>query len=264
MIERTAFLWLLFFSAGTAHAAKDALAIMKANESAQSLGHIQAQAVLETRAGAADTAAIKRFTWWRKLDADGVHYRLLTRFHSPAEIKGEGILFLQHPDSDPDVLLYLPAYKKIRRVESTAQSGSFMASEFSYSDILGHPVSDFTYRWLAEEPCGGATCDVVESTPATEAVKSREGYARRKDWIRTDNHLLTAAEFFDEGGKALKKLVASEPLEADPAAHKWMVQRLEMKNLVTGKTTSIRFSEIRATAPIGDGQFTPRALENGT
>lgn len=68
----------------------------------------------------------KTFTLWRKLKADGVHYQTLTRFHLPAEVKGEAILFLENDKGENDILLYLPAYQKVRRIERSQQSASFM------------------------------------------------------------------------------------------------------------------------------------------
>ena len=135
---------------------------------------------------------IKQFTWWRKLTADGTHFNTLTRFHEPAEVRGEGILFLEHEGDDNDVQLYLPAYKKIRRVESQSQSGSFMGSEFSYADIATPHVDDYKYELQKEDaPCvidGGkqATCYVVQSTPATDPVKSARVTPRRFNGFAKD------------------------------------------------------------------------------
>lgn len=233
----------------------DANEVMKRNDEAKKLASVEAQGVLVSG------ARTKRFTWWRKLDSDGVHYKLLTRFHFPPEVKGEGILFLEHEGSDPDVLMYLPAYKKIRRVESSAQSGSFMSSEFSYTDVLGGPVNDFKYTWKKEEACGAFTCHVIESVPANDAVKARSGYERRLDWVRQDNFMIAASEYY-RGDKLIKKLKTDKVVEVDSAKHKWMAQKLEMQNVVSNKSTTIEFSEVKV-QDVADSVFTPRNLEKG-
>lgn len=251
-------LFFVLFAAAAASAAQmDPTEVMKKNDAAKALAQVQADGVLTSG------ARTKKFTWWRKAESDGVHYKLLTRFRFPPEINNEGILFLEKEGGDPDVLLYLPAYKKTRRVESSAQSGSFMSSEFSYTDVLGAPVSDFKYTWKKEEACGSAHCFVIESAPVSDAVRARAGYDRRLDWVQSDNFMVAASEYYDAAGKLLKKLKTSQVVEVEPAKHKWMAQKLEMQNVVTQKTTTIEFSGVKAKEEIPDSVFTPRNLEKG-
>ena len=255
---------LSFFvsAVGFAAAAKfDANEIMKRNDDAKRLSQVQANAVLQTASGS-DTR-VKKFTWWRKLGGDAIHYSILTRFHFPAEIKGEGILFLEHANQDPDVQLYLPSYKKIRRVESSAQSGSFMGSEFSYTDVLGGAVSDFKYLAKKDETCAKVSCYVIEATPANDAVKARAGFDKRVDWVQSDNFMIVASEYYGADGKLRKKLQASQIVEVDAAHHKWMAEKLQMENILTKKSTEIQFSEVEAMKVISDTTFTTRNLEKG-
>jgi len=119
------------FFATAAWAAPDARGIMAMNEEARRIRDVSSSATIAT-GGGGSSDKVKRFTWWRKLGADGVRFNTLTRFHAPAEVRDEGILFLEQPGGENEVLLYLPNFKKVRRVESQAQSGSFMGSEQSW------------------------------------------------------------------------------------------------------------------------------------
>ena len=173
--------WIFFgigLSGTSAWAGMDGRAIMLKNEEARKVSDVQSQAVIVTgEPGAVEKT--KKFTWWKKLQADKVHYFTLTRFHFPAEVRGEGILFLEHGgEQNNEVMLYLPTFKKIRRVENAQQSGSFMSSEFSYSDISTPHVDDYKYQLKREEKCPEAEaakqqCFVVQSEPATDVIRDR-------------------------------------------------------------------------------------------
>jgi len=107
----------------------------------------------------------KTFTIWRKLKEDGVRYKTLTRFHTPSEVKNEAILFLENEQGGNDILLYLPAYQKTRRIERTQQSSSFMGSDLSYSDITTPHVDDYRHTLQKEEACPSepkSICYVIE------------------------------------------------------------------------------------------------------
>src|SRR5689334_11297673 len=73
--------------------------IMNQNEDVRRLEDVHSDATLTTGGGGNPTR-VKQFTWWRKLLEDKVHFNTLTRFHLPAEIRGEGILFLEHGNDD--------------------------------------------------------------------------------------------------------------------------------------------------------------------
>src|SRR5687767_13892481 len=112
---------ILYPAVQNAYADPSAKEIMTKNEEARKIDEIQADAVLVTGGGGGQER-VKKFTWWKKLTSDKVHFNTLTRFHQPAEIRGEGILFLERENNENEVLMYLPNFKKIRRVESQQQS----------------------------------------------------------------------------------------------------------------------------------------------
>ncbi len=235
--------------------------VMEKNESARKLSEVISSAELKTGGGGGVDRS-KKFTWWRKLNSNGVDYNTLTRFSYPPEIKGEGILFLEHDKGDPDVMIYLPTYKKIRRVQRQDQSGSFMASEFSYSDVVTPHLEDFTYKMVKpDDACGSAHCYVIESTPVNESVKDRTAISKQVVWIRKDNFMATRADYYDLKGQLWKKLEISDIKEVDPAKHKWMAMHLKMDNAKTGKWTELQYSDVKANTGINDAIFTPKNLE---
>lgn len=238
--------------------------IMTRNEEARKLDDVTSSANLMTGGGNREEK-VKGFTWWRKLAADGAHFNTLTRFHAPAEVRGEGILFLEGKDGENEVLLYLPNFKKIRRVENQQQSGSFMGSEFSYSDIASPHADEHEYKILREAPCpdpdAGVQCWVIEATPATEKVRERTGYSRTVNWIRQDNHMGAKGEYYDLEGKLLKKLTVGETKLVDAGKGKWMSHLLRIENARNGKFTVLRFAAVKANTGVKDAVFTQQNLQ---
>ncbi len=238
--------------------------IMSKNEDIRKLENITSSATLTT-GGGNSTERIKKFTWWRKLTADNTHYNTLTRFHQPAEIKNEGILFLEHDQDQNDVLLYLPTYKKVRRVEREQQSSSFMGSEFSYADIATPHVNDFDFKLLKEESCPMSTtikCWVIESSPINEKTAERTGYSKSHQWVRQDNYMAEVVDHFNREGKLFKKVKATNITEVDRQKHKWMSLEVRVENLFNSKFTTMKFENVIVNQEIADAMFTQQKLSN--
>ncbi|MEK7692333.1 MAG: outer membrane lipoprotein-sorting protein, partial [Bdellovibrionota bacterium] len=237
--------------------------VMVKNEEARKVKNSFASAVLTT-ATKAGKSRTKKFSWWRRLNPDGERYNTLTRFHEPAEIAGEGVLFLEHAkgatsdEEENEVQMYLPNFKKVRLVESQQQSGSFMGSDFSYSDISTQKIDDFKYEMKStDEACGAdARYYQIEAIPAREAVLDRSGYSKMTLWIQKGNFMQARGEYYDRDSKLVKKMVASEIREVDPAAHKWLAHHLTMENVQKGRTTTLLFTKVDVTKEIPASTFT--------
>ena len=254
-------LTLIFFSLPTfAMSAKE---IMVKNEEARKVSVYEARAVLTT-GNAGESPKVKDFTIWRKVQPDGIHNSTLTRFHAPAEVRDEGILIIENASGKNDVLLYLPNFKKIRRVESQQQSGSFMGSVFSYSDIATPHVDDYQYKTLGTEPCMGdpkLVCTKIENTPANEEVKNRIGYSKSIIWVRPDNFMVERADYYQTDGKLWKKLKATEIKIIDQKNKKWLAHSLSITNQITNDFTELHFSNVDVTKDISDALFTQQNLQ---
>lgn len=231
-------------------------------ESARKIREVTADATLTT-GGPGAAAKVKTFTWWRKLAADDVHYRTLTRFHLPAEIRNEGILIEERNQNDNSIQLYLPAYKKVRRVEGQSQSTSFMGSVFSYSDIASPHVDDYRHTLLRTEPCPGdakTSCYVLELAPATDVVRERTGYAKSLEWVRSDNYVAVKGEFFDVSGALWKRLSASDVREVDREQHTWLAHETRIEDVKTGRFSVLQLAKVKINTGIPDAMFTVQSL----
>ena len=236
--------------------------VLEKQEEARKIPSFQAKAMLTTTKEGDSEKAAKKFRWWRKL-SDKTHFVTLTRFDEPATIRGEGVLIREGKDQN-DVLLYLPHFKKVRRVEGQSQSSSFFGSVFSYSDVALTHADDSSAKVLREEDCPGEKqkCIVVEITPSTPKVRDRTGYSRSIQWVRKDNWITVAGEFYDLKGKLWKRLTATEVREVDAKNHKWLPHNIKLEDLQKKRTTVLKLADVKVNATLDDTLFTEQNLAN--
>jgi outer membrane lipoprotein-sorting protein len=196
-----------------------------------------------------------------KLQPNGVDSKLVVKFSAPPDIKGTGVLQIEHGDSDDDLWVYLPALRKSRRLVANNKKDSFAGSDFSYGDITLPKVDQSRHTLLRSEKVDDHDCYVVESVPATEAVKTNSGYSKKMTWVRTDNFVEGKVEYYDSAGRLLKTQRTGRHQLVEPDKGRWFVMHREMTNHQTGHRTTITASKAEAVA-IPDDSFTTRFLES--
>ena len=207
------------------------------------------------------TRRVRSTTGLSKLLPNGVDQKRLIRFLSPADVKGTATLLIEHSDGDDDIWIYLPALHKVRRLVASNKKDSFVGTDFSYGDIIGHKVEDWTYQYVGEETLDGVPTHVIDCTPKSDAVRDTSGYGKRKVWVRQDNYVAVKGEYWDTAGQPIKQFEARDVREIDPANHKWQAYVLTMKNTQTNHSTEIAIAKIEVGVGASDEQFTERYLE---
>jgi outer membrane lipoprotein-sorting protein len=203
---------------------------------------------------------VRRTNGYTKLQDNGSDNMRSVRFLSPGDIKGTATLLVEHASGDDDMWIYLPALKKVRRLVASNKKDSFVGTEFSYGDVIGHKTSDWTHRILREEAVAGVPAYVVESLPKNNEVKNNTGYSKRLSWVRNDNFIAVRTDFWDVGGQPLKTITAGE-IKPVGNNSKWQPMVSEAVNLQNGRKTVIRFEEFKADQNLSDNYFNPRSLE---
>jgi len=204
---------------------------------------------------------VRRTTGPSKLTPGTTDNRRLITFESPADVRGTKTLLVEHSAKDDDIWIYLPAMKKVRRLVASNKKDSFVGTDFSYGDVIGHKVEDWTHRLLREEKAGGKDCWVVESLPKRPEVAENTGYSKRVSWIDRESAVEVRAEVYDLGGELLKKTASEDVRKVDAKNGKWQAMRLIAENVQTGHKTIIDFENFKANVGVADDVFTPRALE---
>jgi predicted RND superfamily exporter protein len=205
--------------------------------------------------------ARKRLTTsYTKLQPDGVDNMRTVQFRSPADISGTATLMIENAGRDDDLWVYLPALKKVRRLSASNKKDSFVGTDFSYGDMIGYKVDEWTHRLLREELVESAPCWVIESKSKSDMVQSDSGYSRRVTWVRKDNDAAARIDVWDLAGQPLKRMDFDDFKRAG-ADGKWTPMHLKAENLQTGHKTLIDVTEFEADKGLDDRFFTTRYLE---
>lgn len=187
--------------------------------------------------------------------------KVFMRFIEPADVKGVGLLTIEHTDLDDDQWLYLPALRKVRRISSSDQGDNFMGTDYTYEDIRAEKLDEHEYNRVGNETIDGHDCYVIVALPSTEKQKDESGYSRREIWMRKDVLLMIQIKYYDKKGGLLKIEVRKDIAEAAPNLYRPNI--MEMQNLKTGHTTRITFDEREINKGIPDRIFTERELKRG-
>ncbi len=191
----------------------------------------------------------------RVIEVEGDGDRTMFVFDRPRDVKGTAFLVHAHKEGPDDQWLYLPALKRVKRISSSKQSGSFMGSEFSYEDMGAVEVEKYTHRYLRDEPCGDLECAVLERVP-----RSRDsGYSRQLVWLDRDELRTMQIQYFDRRDEHLKTMLVEDYNKY--LDRFWRGSTISMTNHLTGKSTMLLWSEFEFGTDMDAGDFTKTALK---
>jgi hypothetical protein len=196
-----------------------------------------------------------------KLQPNGVDSRLVVRFDTPADIKGTSFLQVEHIDGDDDLWIYLPALKKSRRLVANNKKDSFVGSDFSYGDISLPKVEQYRHSLVKTETIDGVDCFVIESVPASDAVRANSGYSKKVTWVRGDNFVEAKVDYYDLAGRLWKTQTVSRPQLVEPQKGRWFPLVREMVNHQSGHRTIITATRLVPDIAVPDETFTTRYIE---
>ena len=176
-------------------------------------------------------------------------------FDEPRDVKGTAFLIHSFKEKADNQWIYLPALKRVKRISSSNRSGSFMGSEFAYEDMTPQEVEKYTYKYMGEQPCGEWTCTIVEQVPTDK----KSGYRRQLFWRDKEELRIVKVEFFD------RKNVHFKTLDLDDFQQYldqyWRAGTMDMVNHVTGKSTTLTWSDYQFRTELNERDFTKTGLK---
>ena len=176
-------------------------------------------------------------------------------FDRPPDVRGTALLTHAHINAQDDQWLYLPALKRVKRINAAKRSGSFMGSEFSYEDMSSLEVEEYTYKYLRDEPCGALNCTVIEQTP----LDKKSGYSRKLVWQDAVELRTWKMELYDRKGSHLKTLTLAD---YQPFLDRyWRAGGQTMVNHLTGASTVLEWTNFQFQTNLDDSDFTRTALQ---
>jgi outer membrane lipoprotein-sorting protein len=143
------------------------------------------------------------------------------------------------------VYLYLPMFKKPKKITNMAQSNTFNKTDFSLSDASHLPYSkNFTPK-LKETT---ATDYVLELTPKNDI----EDYSRLIVYVNKVNYYPDKIIYFDKKGDKLKEAA----YKYKKTGKYWVADVVTMTNFKRNHKTTIKMTNIKINQGLKDSDFT--------
>ncbi|NLK08993.1 MAG: outer membrane lipoprotein-sorting protein [Firmicutes bacterium] len=173
----------------------------------------------------------------------------LLKFTSPRDVEGVGLL-----DQGDDIMyMYLPEFGKARRIAGSAKSGSFMGTDFTYSDMsfISYDTSDYEAQLLSEND------EAYELELSTKSDKDKF-YEKVMMTVAKNNWFPTQIVFYNLDGRLEKELTAYDVTKYGDYKYP---QRLVMKNVLADHRTEIILEKPEFDRNLDESLFTIRSLQ---
>jgi len=179
---------------------------------------------------------------------------MLLRFLYPADIRGTGILVIEHNGSEDDRRLYLPSLRRVQRIAASGSGGYFMSSDFTYYDIGRPKLNDWNYFY--EKNKKTTDCTIVIAEAINEKVIKNTGYSKI-EWCIDEKYIISNAKYFDKSKIYFKKYVTKK---TELISENLFATQLYMENIITNHKSQMNFTNIKANSGINNNIFTERFL----
>lgn len=214
---------------------------------------------------------------WRLIDASGLERTRRTRIFrrdargdaadprskwlvtvdAPASIEGTALLLWSAaaPGGADEQWLYLPSFRKVRRIGRSDREEPFIGSDFSLDDLRERSAMRDDCAYLRSEPIDGVEHLVLECIPPAGQVS----YARRTEWIDPRSDTRRRSRYVDAQGRATKTLDE----HWTQVGGFWVWERMEMKTERSGHRTVVEFHDVKIDPGLPEDLFTATSLRLG-
>ena len=240
MLRFRLFFSLLFFFPALFSLAQDARdVIKKADDKAKGKS---SQAIM--------TIQIIRPSWTREMSlktwSKGNDFALIL---ITAPVKDKGIVYLKRKK---EVWNWIPTIERNIKLPPSMMGQSWMGTDFTNDDLVKEAsiVEDYNHSFLADAAIDGRDCYLVQMIPKPEAAVV---WGKVLLWVDKKEFLMLHGEYFDESGKLVNTLHASD---VKLLGGRMLPARLEMvPNDKKGNKTILLYRELSFDKPIADEVF---------
>ena len=189
--------------------------------------------------------------------------RLLIHFTYPNDIRGTGFLVWEHPNADDERFLYLPSIGRVRRIAGSETQESFVGSDFTYEDIGGRELDEYTYA-IADENATWTPHSGGAARPAWRLESTRKDpaseFPRVVSLVLKDTFLVVGADIYNKRREKQKvyKVRRLEQVEGI-----WTVVDSEMSDALQKSRTELAIEKMDYNVGVKEAAFTRRELERG-
>ena len=191
-------------------------------------------------------ARTSKFISWSKNNGE---FQLMW-FIEPRQYKGMSFLSINN-----NMTMWLPAYKKIRKVSPKNKKKSFMNSDLTYADFDVRDIDMYTYKKSSKfEVIDSVECYIVTSTPKD---MSKEIYSKHETWFSIKDLIPIKEISFDKNGEVFKEKMFSY----SPKDGMDLVKTLTIRNIQKGTYTTLFIDSIKLNTELDKNYFKEKNLK---
>ena len=179
-------------------------------------------------------------------------------FLEPKDDYGISFLKIEKDEGDDFMNMWLPAFKKFRRISSQKKSDSFMGSDLSFEDMTNREVNDYQYKILDNT----ASCfenDEINNCYLLESVPNDKNseYSKHISWVDKTSYLSYKEESYDQENKLLKK----KTIKYSVIDNYSIMDELFVENVQKNHSTLLKVSEIKINLGFKDDMFHTKTIK---
>ena len=175
-------------------------------------------------------------------------------FLNPADDKGVAFLKIENDDKADEMRMWLPAFKKVRRISSSKKGNSFMGSDLSYEDMTNRALDENNYKRLDDDTIDSKACFVLEVVPNAEIKSS---YSKHITWIEKETLMAIREESYDRGGNLRKK----KTFIFKPVSGYNVVSEIFVEDIQKSHSTKLTIADIKVDSGLAESLFQEKNLK---
>jgi hypothetical protein len=206
-----------------------------------------------------ETALTVHYQSYKEGDTDepleGVHSKTRLEYTEPFDLRFTAYLVIDKEGATNDQFVYLPTYRRIRRVNLRGEA--VFGSDFSFEDVLPRELEDAEYKRLPDELVDGVPCYVVDATPNPTANSE---YSRFVFMVEKERYVPLVVRYWNEAGVFFKELRADyDSITRFDTA--WIPTRSTMRNLLQESWSRLLVVQLIPNPDLPRSTFSVRGLE---
>ena len=175
-------------------------------------------------------------------------------FLEPKDDRGVSFLKIERDGLNDDMRMWLPAFKRTRRISAKRKGDAFMGSDLSFEDLSNRELSDYQYRRLDDEEWKNIDCYVLEIFPKKE---TRSNYEKHFSWISKSDFIILKEHSFNKKGELAKQ----KEFFYQRIGTFNILNQVNIKNLINKHGTKVVFSDIEINSGLDKNLFHERNLK---
>ncbi len=195
---------------------------------------------------------------WKRFE-DG-RAKVVASIAWPPQRKGVAALLVEREGAKPDIFMYMPERRQVRRVGARMLGTSMLGTDLSYEDFTHFHQMEHTSsaKRLDDAMLDGYPVYVLETIPN----ENESAYSRILTYVDQEKCSPVKTEFFAPDGAIHKELVVDRQHMRE-ISERWVAFRVVIADHQRERRTVLVTAEVEIDPEIRDSFFTPAELRRG-